>query len=125
MDRRLRQDRIRSRVKPQAHALKHVRQSHEILAFIRLFQTCVTHVAQRKFHPTTVLLSGEAPTQLLGEVQARSVELIGFGLVRRADADEQLQAGAVDQAPVQTPASREFKSPIGPGQCFTNLRLCP
>src|ERR1700691_678378 len=87
---------------------KHVGQGYEILPLVRLLDTRIADVPKRKFHPTPVLLPREAPAELLGEVQARPVELIGFGLVSRPAAEEHLQAGVVDQAPVQTPAPRGF-----------------
>src|SRR5271168_408434 len=102
---------------------KHVGQGYEILTPIRLFDTRIADVPKRKFHPTPVLLPREAPAELLREVLARSVELIGFGLVSRPAAEEHLQAGPVDQAPVQTPAPRDFKDRVRLGECFAEPSL--
>src|SRR5580693_8619518 len=95
---------------------KHVRQGQEILTLIRLFDTRIADVPKHKFHPAPVFLPREAPAKLLGEVQARSVEFIGLGLVSGASAEEHLKPGAVDQAPVQTPAPRDLKGPVRRGE---------
>src|ERR1700694_1355301 len=67
---------------------KYVGQGKEVLPLVRLLEARVADVPNGKFDLPAVRLPREAPAQLLGKIQVRTVNIIRFIFVSRASAEK-------------------------------------